>query len=151
MDKRTKIAWGCALAGVGLMVAGSLLSDDSSSVSDVRGWYSSGGAIKLSNLRDDFGSIQTDANAEDVSSLYDDCVQLSTDVDAARSFKEIPDSETQNHWGAALGHFDKAADYCKSGTSSMDINQINESSVEMADGQAELVKATARLMTMTSN
>jgi hypothetical protein len=109
----------------------------------VRVWSACGGADVANAVHLDVRRIG--ASDGGTAALLGACGQLRLDVRAARDFAPIPDRQAQAHWSVGLDILADAAKDCLSAARSEDGAALTVAGHEMAEGGAEIGKASDRL------
>lgn len=79
-------------------------------------WADGGGKQHLDTLNADNQKISDDSG--NANAMGNDCLQLRTDVKAARGYAQLPDAAAEQHWTATLNDLDASASACAAAAAS---------------------------------
>ncbi|WP_042435596.1 hypothetical protein [Streptacidiphilus anmyonensis] len=121
----------------------------SSALTQVANWWTGGGQAQATKLASDMSAIIA-TTSNDPTTMGNACNTFSGDITTAQSNAPIPDAQAQQHWSAALDHYQQAATDCVAATSTMNTDLMNKATTELTAGSSELSAATARIRQITA-
>ena len=90
----------------------------------------------------DGGSIQTDANNQDLNAVGTDCQSLLSDVQSAQSDPPVPNSLMEINWSTALSDYEAGAKDCIDGVDNYDVTKIRQATTELDNGTQQINELT---------